>query len=149
MEINRVIIKDTNISPSADEFAEEFSEYAITSFINFFSEYDQVELDPSNRDMTAFITPLRLLKMTTLPQKTTNSVAQFMRIIIKILKNHFPYLYWPFINNISMKGPRTTYNNKKTLLGIKKFILKYIQGLNKILANFERADCTISDPKSH
>jgi hypothetical protein len=72
-----------------------------------------------------------------------------MRIIIRILKNHFPHLYWLFINNIGMKGPRTTYNNKETILGIKKFIFKHIQRLNKILADLERAGYIILDPKSH
>jgi hypothetical protein len=95
------------------------------------------------------MTPLRLFRMTTLPQKTTNSVAQFMRIIIRILKDHFPYLYWLFINNINVKRPRTIYNNKETLPGIKRFILKYIQKLDKVLANLERAGCTISGPKSY
>jgi hypothetical protein len=72
-----------------------------------------------------------------------------MRIIIRILKNHFSHLCWPFINDINVKESRTTYNNKKTLSGIRRFILKYIQKLDKILANLKRADCTISDPKSH
>jgi hypothetical protein len=40
MEINRVTIRDINMSPSADEFAEKFSGYAIISLINFFSKYD-------------------------------------------------------------------------------------------------------------
>jgi hypothetical protein len=66
MEINRVIIKNANIPPSADEFTEEFSEYAIISLINFFSKYDQIELDLSSRNMTAFIISLRLFKITTL-----------------------------------------------------------------------------------
>jgi hypothetical protein len=66
MEMNRVIIKNANMPSSADEFAEEFSEYTVISLINFFFKYDQVELDPSSRDMTAFITSLRLLRMTTL-----------------------------------------------------------------------------------
>jgi hypothetical protein len=66
MEMNRVTIKNANISPSADEFTEEFSGYAIISLINFFFRYDQIELDLSSRDMIAFMTPLRLLKMTTL-----------------------------------------------------------------------------------
>jgi hypothetical protein len=52
--------------PSADEFAKEFSGCAIISFINFFSEYDQVELDLLNRDMIVFMTPFGLLRMTTL-----------------------------------------------------------------------------------
>jgi hypothetical protein len=40
MEMNRVIIRDANMPPSADEFAEEFSGYAIISLIDFFFEYD-------------------------------------------------------------------------------------------------------------
>jgi hypothetical protein len=66
MEMNRVTIKNANMSPSADEFAEEFFEYTIISFINFFSKYDQIELDPLSRDITAFIIPLGLFRITTL-----------------------------------------------------------------------------------
>jgi hypothetical protein len=40
MEMNRVIIRDANMSLSADEFAEEFFEYAVASLIDFFSKYD-------------------------------------------------------------------------------------------------------------
>jgi hypothetical protein len=40
MEMNRVTIKDINMPPLADEFAEEFSGYAIISLVNFFSKYD-------------------------------------------------------------------------------------------------------------
>jgi hypothetical protein len=40
MKMNRVIIRDTNMPPSADEFAEKFFGYAIISLINFFSKYD-------------------------------------------------------------------------------------------------------------
>ena len=149
MEMNRVTIRDANMPPSADEFAEEFSGCAVASLVDFFSGYDQVELDPSSRDMTAFMTPLGLLRMTTLPQGATNSVAQFMRIIIRILKDHFPHLCWPFIDDIGVKGPRTTYNNEETFPGIRRFILEHIQGLDKVLADLERAGCTVSGPKSH
>jgi hypothetical protein len=64
--MNRVIIRDANMSLSVNEFAEKFSKYTVISFINFFFGYDQVELNPLNQDMTAFIIPLGLFKMTTL-----------------------------------------------------------------------------------
>jgi hypothetical protein len=67
MKMNRVTIKNANMPPSADEFAEKFFGCAIISLINFFSGYDQVELNFLSRDMTAFMIPLRLFKMTTLP----------------------------------------------------------------------------------
>jgi hypothetical protein len=40
MEMNRVIIRNANMPPSADEFAEEFFRCIIISLINFFSRYD-------------------------------------------------------------------------------------------------------------
>jgi hypothetical protein len=66
MKMNRVTIRNANMSPSADEFAENFFKCAVTSLINFFFKYDQIELDFLSRDITAFMTPLGLLKITTL-----------------------------------------------------------------------------------
>ena len=45
VELNRVTIQDANLSSSADKFSEKFASYIISSLINFFSSYDQVELD--------------------------------------------------------------------------------------------------------
>ena len=56
------------------------------SLVNFFSKYNQLELNIENRNLTAFATPLGLLQQTIVPIEKINSVAQFMRIIIKILK---------------------------------------------------------------
>jgi hypothetical protein len=36
MKMNRVIIRDINMPPSADEFAENFFRYTVISLINFF-----------------------------------------------------------------------------------------------------------------
>jgi hypothetical protein len=43
--------------------------------IDLFSRYDQIELDVKSKDLTGFQTPIGLLRMTTLPQGATNSVA--------------------------------------------------------------------------
>jgi hypothetical protein len=47
----------------------------MASLIDFFSRYNQVELDAKSRDLIGFQTPIGLLWMTTLPQGATNSVA--------------------------------------------------------------------------
>ena len=67
MEINWVIIRDGNLSPAINEFSEEFSNYTITSFINFFSGYDQVELDERFRNLTSFYTSIGFYRMTIFP----------------------------------------------------------------------------------
>ena len=66
IEINRVIVKDINLPPSINEFFEKFINYIIVSLIDFFSGYNQIKLDKKSRDLTAFHTPLELLRMTTL-----------------------------------------------------------------------------------
>ncbi len=47
-----------------------------------------------------------------------------------------------------MKEPKTLYNNKEVESGIKHYILKYIQSLDKILTNLEKTNYTISGAKS-
>src|SRR6266536_2921169 len=63
IEINRVIIRDINFPPSINEFFEEFTKYIITFLIDFFSGYDQIELDKKSRDLIAFYISIGLLRM--------------------------------------------------------------------------------------
>src|SRR6266536_3537106 len=75
IEINRVIVRDANFPPSINEFFKKFTDYIIAFLIDFFSNYNQIKLNKKSRDLTTFHTPIKLLKITTLPQRTTNSVA--------------------------------------------------------------------------
>jgi hypothetical protein len=75
MEINKHTIQDANLPPSVDKFSKEFASCQIASLIDFFSRYDQIELNTKSRDLIGFQTPIGLLQITTLPQGTTNSVA--------------------------------------------------------------------------
>ena len=67
MKINRVTIRDANLPPSINEFSEEFTEYIITFLIDFFSGYNQIELDEKSRNLTTFYIPIGLLRMIILP----------------------------------------------------------------------------------
>lgn len=88
VKLNQVTIREANLPLSADKFSEKFADYAIFSCMDFFSCYDQVELDNESRNRTVFITSLGLMLMTTLLQDITNSIAPFVRIVFKILAQH-------------------------------------------------------------
>lgn len=148
MSINAVTVRDANLPPVADEFAEEFAGMTVTSLIDFFSGYDQVGLATECRDLTGFMTPLGLLRQTTLPQGGTNSVAQFVRVVVKILEDHIPSRCLPFLDDIGVKGPRTTYDNEEVMPGVRRYILEHLINLDRVLADLERAGCTISGEKS-
>lgn len=147
IEINRVTVRDAGLPPSPDEFAEDFAGLAVSSLIDFFSGYDQITLAEESRNLTAFSTTLGLLRMTTLPQGATNSVAQFMRIITKVLEELIPTICRPFLDDIGVKGPRTRYSDQEVAPGIRRFMLEHIQNLDKVLLAIELAGGTIG-PKS-
>ena len=58
-----------------DEFAEAFAGRSIYSVGDLYSGYDQFQLAVESRDITTMRTPLRLVRMCTLPQGGTNSVS--------------------------------------------------------------------------
>jgi hypothetical protein len=55
-----------------------------------------------------------------------------------------------FLDDIEMKKPKSKYNDEEILgfPGVRRFILKYIQSLNAVLADLERARFIISAEKS-
>ena len=66
--LNKVTIRNSGLPPEVDEFSEDFAGYPITSVLDYYSGYYQVLLDVVSRDMTVFMTELRLLRITRLLQ---------------------------------------------------------------------------------
>lgn len=146
--INAFTICDSLIPIGADEFSADFGMCRIISVLDFFSGYDQVPLDEKSRDLTIFNTPIGLLRMCTLPQGATNSVAQFIRVITRILFDLIPDVCRLFLDDIAVKGLLTTYNEEEVLPGVRRFVLEHLINIDKVLVNIELAGCTISAVKS-
>jgi hypothetical protein len=64
-----------------------------------------------------------------------------------MLVDIIPKIIIPYINNLRVKGPRTYYNYKEVVPGVRRFILKHIQNLDQVLERIKRAGATIG-PKS-
>ena len=148
MLINKVTIRDANIPPNVEEFAEEFAGLQAVSLVDMQSGYDQVILDKKSRDITGFQTPLGLLRNNTLIQGGTNSVAQFCRIMTQMLEDLIPNMTRVFVDDIGVKGPRSDYNGEEALPGVRRYILEAIQNLDRVLTNIECAGGCISGEKS-
>ncbi len=147
MNINKIIIKDINLLSDVNKFFEEFINMIIIFLIDLFSEYDQITLTKIYQDFTAFMTSLKLLWQTTLSQDVINFVAQFIKIIIKILKNLLE-ICKSFLDNIEVKRSKIIYDNAKITSEVHQFMLKHIKNLDFVLLNFELINCIISDKKS-
>jgi hypothetical protein len=147
-KLNAVTIHDAGLPPSADEFAECFAGHLVYTIGDLFSGYDQVSLHVDSRDMTAFQTDAGLVRYCTMVMGATNSVAAFLRIIHKIIYRHYPDHADAFIDDVVNRGGKDDYGNEEALPGIRWYVLEHIIRGIQLLADFERAEATISGPKS-
>jgi len=60
MHINKVTIKDVNISSNIEQFVKEFVDLQAVSLVNMQSEYNQIKLNKRSCNMTDFMTVLVL-----------------------------------------------------------------------------------------
>ena len=147
MNMNKIIIRDINLLSNVNEFFEEFIDMIMIFLIDLFSEYDQITLTKIYWDFTMFMTFLRLLRQMTLSQDVINFVAQFVRIIIKILKNLLE-ICKSFLDDIEVKRSKTIYDNAKIASEVHQFMLKHIKNLDFVFLNFKLIDCIIFNEKS-
>ena len=115
INMNWYIVWDTNFLSNIKKFIERSAEMTVVSLVNFYSEYNQVELHWKSCDMIVFQTSLELLWQTELSMRATNSVDQFWQIVCWMLEENCDddkmYFDDIQINELKMK-----YNNEKILL---------------------------------
>jgi len=100
---NKVTIRNKGSGPIVDEVAEAFAGHAIYSIGDLYSGYDQFQLATESRDLTTMKTPLGLVRMCTLPQGATNSVAHMQSAMNQILRDFVPEKTIPFVDDIPIK----------------------------------------------
>jgi hypothetical protein len=60
-----------------------------------------------------------------------------------MLYNLIPYVCKAFLNDISIKGAKSNYNEEEVASKVRRHILKYLQNINKVLINIELVGGTI------
>ena len=146
---NRVTIRNKGSGLIVDEVAEAFAGQAIYYIGDLYSGYDQFQLAMESRDLTTMKTPLGLVRMCTLPQGATNSVAHMQSTMNQILKDFVPDKTIPFVDDIPIKGYK---EEAKDLTldadGCRMFVKNHINDVDKILKRLKEVDLTLSIDKS-
>ena len=74
ININKFTIKDVNLLLNCKKFIKNFTGMTISLLLDFYTEYDQIELHLECRDMTIFQILLELLRMAILLINVMNLV---------------------------------------------------------------------------
>ncbi|KAL3682400.1 hypothetical protein R1sor_000422 [Riccia sorocarpa] len=146
---NSVTIRNVGTGFVIDDVVDEFAGRAIYSVGDLYSGYDQFQLAVESRDLTTIRTPLGLMRMCTLPQGATNSVAHMQNAMHKVLREFVPEITIPFLDDIPMKGC-AAHEKDETLddTGCRKFVSDHIRNVEKILNRLREVHLTLSGEKS-
>ena len=153
-KLNGITIRDTGVPPILDEFVEAYAGRSVYSVLDMYWGFYARVLDPRSRDMTAFQTPLGVLRITSLPMGFTNSPAEFQACMVFILQDEIPEVAGVFIDDIPIKGPTDRYlgadGEEETLAenpGIRRFMWEHLNDLHRILHRIGEAGGTVSGKK--
>ena len=86
-----------------------------------------------SRDTMIMQTPLGLVRMCTLPQGGTNSVAHMVNAMSKVLRDCIPNITMPFLDDIPIKGC-VVEERDETIGpdGCRKFVATHIDDCEKV-----------------
>lgn len=152
--LNGVTIRDAGLPPILDAFVEPFAGRQCYTAFDLHWGFDARKIHSSSRDMTAFMSPLGLLRLTSLPMGFTNSPAEFQACMAFILKDEMPDKADIFIDDLPIKGPDTIYPDKDgnpEILsenpGIRRFIWEHANDVHRIMHRMGHAGATFSPTK--
>jgi hypothetical protein len=122
--------------------------------LDLYVGYDEQLIAETSQDYTTFQTPFGALRLVTLPMGWTNSVPIFHDDVTFILQAEIPHVTIPYINDVPIKGPTTTYQNVDNSYetipenpGICRFVWEHFQNLNRVVQRMKYCGGTFSSPK--
>ena len=152
--LNKVAIKEAGLPPNLDSFVEPFAGRQCYTVFDLYWGFDARKVHPNSRDLTAFQTPLGVLRITSLPTGYTNSPSEFQACMSFILQDEMPNTADIFIDDLPIKGPSSQYIDKygnpevlQENSGIRRFIWEHAQDVHRIIHRVQYAEGTFSPSK--
>jgi hypothetical protein len=152
--LNQVTIQHSGIPPIPEHLAEQFGGRSCRGMLDLYVGYDERLIAESSRDYTTFQTPFGALRLVTLPMGWTNSVPIFHDDVTFILQAEIPHTTIPYIDDVPVKGPKSTYLKTDSSFetipanpSICQFIWEHFENLNRVVQRMKYCGGTFSGPK--
>ena len=102
--INRFTQLDAYPLPQIEEIVSELSKFKVFTTIDLKSAYHQIELNPRDREYTAFQSGSELYQWRRLPFGLTNAVPEFQRAINSFVEQNKLKCCFPYLDDITVAG---------------------------------------------
>jgi hypothetical protein len=153
--LNAVAIRDAGVPPVLDEFVEGMAGAPIYTCFDVYSGYDARILAEESRDLTSFMTPLGMLRISVMPQGYTHAVSEYQQCMVFILAPEIPDICNVFIDDAAIKGPASFYLDEKGQPeylkenpGIRRFVWEHANDVHRIMHRVKCAGGTFSGKKT-
>ena len=138
--LNAITIQHLGITPFTEQITEQFTSCACGGLLDLYVGYDEHALVETLCNYTMFQMPYSTLCLTKLLMGWTNAVPVFHDNVMHILQLEVPQFTIPYIDDIPVHGPATTYQNDNGVFktipessSIRRFVWEHFQNLNRIV----------------
>ena len=104
-DLNRAYPKDNFSFPSIDRLVDAFAGHCVLSFMDAFSGYNQIIMDPSDQEKTVFITKEGLYCYKVMPFRLKNAGATYQRLVNKIFDEKIGRSMEVYVDDVLVKSP--------------------------------------------
>ena len=104
-DLNKACPKDSFPLPSIDRLVDASAGHHVLSFMDAFSGYNQIMMDPSDQKKTAFITEEGLYCYKVMPFGLKNAGATYQRLVNKVFADKIGRSMEVYVDDMLVKSP--------------------------------------------
>ena len=124
-------IRESSIPHNLDQFIDQYLGGKCFIVLDLYWGFDARKMDEASRDMTAFVSPLGLLRITSLPTGFTNSPSEFQEYMVFIFKDEIARL---IMNIFIDDAPIHCHTCRNRSIDARVIYYTYLSGSNLIMS---------------
>ena len=106
-DLNKACLKDSFLLPHIDRLVDATAGYELLSFMDVFSRYNQILMQPDDQEMTAFITERGIYCYKVMPLGLKNAGVMYQRLVNAMFADQLGRTMEVYIDNMLVKSLKT------------------------------------------
>ncbi|CAL8150709.1 unnamed protein product [Prunus armeniaca] len=128
-DLNKACLKDSFPLPRIDQLVDTTAGHELLSFMDAYSGYNQIFMDPADSEHTTFITDRRLYCYNVMPFGLKNAGATYQRLVNRIFAKHIGSIMEVYVDDMLVKN-RTAVGHLENLALMFGILKDYRMKLN-------------------